>query len=617
MKKIRLLILLALILAIALPTVAIAIDDPDTAPAINEVLVYDNLPEAGGIGILIDYFLDYTIAGTPTEPVSESYLVVFVDTDGGDTQLKSVAPYAFDTNGYGRGAAWIEFSDAEVTLYGLNSADIADYRIWLVGNPTIASGWTGDPPKTTAIIDEWYEPTTKAAAGALLATDVLDYARLLGLAWTETLEEDTALGPRLTTMGESYFANVIQNLRDLAPNAFSTGLVSPDLEDIDYATEYGAVATSGEVCLVAGSPDDITEGGDVITVGGALGTFTITLQPGTEGTITDLVGTITISPSDLVAGDNVITVTGLGTLTVDVELVNTQTILTDTVTGTGFDATDTATDFGMNRLMFSSLLWFALSIIICAAAYGGARKLNVFAPSSSGPGNSVMLLFAICLIGGTLLGLLDMRVAAMLIIAYAAFIGYILFFRTSADIGRTVMFMAWMWFVTCLVGGTMVGSVPQASTVLTADINATVKVIPVESTDGFKAPGFIVIGDERISFSELTATEFDGTFWRPVVRGSQDTTAAVHTAGTRVRSVTGALLNNSLNYNIALLTDASGIMSFVAMPLVVWSIITSFIFLPLSFLGTDMVMLTYVWAIIGLGLLISVMISLAGGRKMA
>ena len=78
-----------------------------------------------------------------------------------------------------------------------------------------------------------------------------------------------------------------------------------------------------------------------------------------------------------------------------------------------------------------------------------------------------------------------------------------------------------------------------------------------------------------------------------------------------------ALLNNSLNYNIALLTDASGIMSFVAMPLVVWSIITSFIFLPLSFLGSDMVILTYVWALIGLGLLISVMLALAGGRRMS
>jgi len=617
MKKLRLLCLLILISVIALPSVALAIDDPNTAPAINEVLVYDNLPEVGGIGVLIDYFLDYDPApGIPTEPVSEAYIAVFVDTDG-ITQLKSVAPYAFDSNGYGRGAVWIEFSAAEVTLYGLTSTDIADYRIWLVGNPTIASGWVGDPPKTTAIIDEWHSATTAAAAGALLALDVLDYARLLGLAWTETLEETTALGNRLTAMGESYFENVIQNLRDLAPTAFSSGMIAPVLEDIDFATEYGAVATSGALCIVAGSPDDIVEGGDVITVGGALGTFTITLQAGTEGTITDLVGSITLSPSDLVAGDNVITATGLGTLTVDVELVTTQTILTDTVTGTGFDATDTATDFGMSRLMFSSLLWFGLSIIICASAYAGTRKLNVFRPSSSGPGNSVMLLFAICLIGGALLGLLDMRVAAMLVIAYAAFIGYVLFFRTSADIGRTVMFMAWMWFIVCLVGGTMVGSVPQASTVLTADITAATTPIPVESTAGFKAPGFIIIDDERISFSELTATEFDGTAWRPVARGSQDTTATVHTEGTAVRSVTGALLNNSLNYNIALLTDASGIMSFVAMPLVVWNIVTSFIFLPLSFLGSDMVILTYIWAIIGLGLLISIMISLAGGRKMA
>jgi hypothetical protein len=48
---------------------------------------------------------------------------------------------------------------------------------------------------------------------------------------------------------------------------------------------------------------------------------------------------------------------------------------------------------------------------------------------------------------------------------------------------------------------------------------------------------------------------------------------------------------------------------------VVWDIITGFIFLPLSFLGTDMVVLTFIWGIIGLGLLISIFISLAGGRR--
>lgn len=76
-----------------------------------------------------------------------------------------------------------------------------------------------------------------------------------------------------------------------------------------------------------------------------------------------------------------------------------------------------------------------------------------------------------------------------------------------------------------------------------------------------------------------------------------------------------ALINDSLDYNIALISDSAGLMSFVTVPLAVWNIITDFLFLPLSFLGTDLVIITVIWALIALGTIITAAVALMGGRR--
>jgi len=160
----------------------------------------------------------------PSETATEAYLAVFVDTDG-TTQLKSVAPYTFVDSGYGRGLVWIPFTSAEATAAGLTSASIADYRIWLTGNPTVASGWTGDPPKTITTIDQWV--TTDVSA--TLTSRILYYADVLELAWSLDMVQNTADGNKLTSVGESYFTNVITGLRTLAPGAFQTPHPTPTI----------------------------------------------------------------------------------------------------------------------------------------------------------------------------------------------------------------------------------------------------------------------------------------------------------------------------------------------------------------------------------------------------
>ena len=619
MKKLLLSALaLALLIMIALPAIPVyAIDDPDVPVEISGVTVYEDLLEDGDIGILINYYIDYTIAGTPDELVTESYLFVFIDTDG-TTQLKAIAPYAYEENGYYRGFAWIYFSAAEVTTHGIDSANKVLHRVWCSGNPTIPSGWAGDPPFTEASITDWY---TVGDSAILLAQGVLEAGLQLNYAWTPIeIIGSTSIGNRLTDEGEAYFTNAIPNLRLMAPACFADSTVVPTLEDLDYAVGFGAIATTGTSVVVA-SPVTLAAGVNTITVNN-VGNFTLALELGTYGTIADGTANISSTPSDLVPGTNTITVTGgtPGTLTVTVALTSVQQTITDTVTGTGLDLTEVATRFGMSRIIFSGLIWSLVTILICGATYVSIRKYG--STDVRGAGSITMLVAVIVLIGGTLLGLLDTRVVAMVAIGYGALIGYMLFFRTSADIGRTLMFMGWMWFVVCLVGGTLAGSVPQATTTLTADITSTDEVISVTSTENLKSSGIIIIEDERIAYYHTTDTTITGTFWRHLVRGAQDTEAVAHTAidsGTGkfrvVRTPENALLNNTLNYNIALLSDSSGLMLFVTLPIVLWDIITSFVILPLNFLGTDMVILTYVWALFGLGLLVSAVIAMAGGRR--
>lgn len=398
-----------------------AIADPDTPPTVNAVYVFEDVLEAGDVGVFIDYFLDY--AATPAETATEAYMAAFIDTDG-ITQLRSVSPYSYDTSGYGRGAIWIYFSAADVTTYGITSASQALYKIWLMGNPTCCSGsggWSGDPPKTEASRTEWY---TTGDPAVLLALRVLSMAAQLEAAWSVDMIEATSLGNRLTAIGAGYFINVIADLRTMAPNAFASGLLDPTIEVLDYTTTFGATMTDGPAPgggTVTGSPITLVEGANTVTVTVA-GTFTLDLLTGTVGTVADGTGTVTGSPVDVVAGANTVTVPGGGdgTLIVTVNLSNTQTDITDTVTGTALDMSDAAARFGMTTMTFSGLIWLLISFAICSGTYKVAGKKPVW------------LVFNICIIGGAVLGLLATLLAVLIFIAFGTLTGYVVFFRGAS-----------------------------------------------------------------------------------------------------------------------------------------------------------------------------------------
>ena len=183
--------------------------------------------------------------------------------------------------------------------------------------------------------------------------------------------------------------------------------------------------------------------------------------------------------------------------------------------------------------------------------------------------------------------------------------------------GKAITFAAFMWLIVSLVGGVIQGStISVATTALTSDINDTDTVIDVISTVGFPKSGFINILDERIGYSSITDTQFRGTVAiKPVLRGTQGTEAVAHVAGERVRTVESAMLNQSVGYNLAVMSDASGAVAFVTIPYSFVALLISFFVLPLGFLGTDLAILTYLWGVVSVGLIVGLGIQLIGGRR--
>ena len=603
MIKKRILAVLSIVLIIfcTLPLYSSAIALPDSAPAINAVYAYDLTD--GGVGVLVDYTLDY--ATVPNETATQSYLAVFVDTDGA-TQLKSVAPFTFVDNGYGRGLVWIPFTPAEVASFGIDSSLSASYRIWLIGNPGLTWTPTDVPPKTISTIDSWQ---TTGDPKVILALRVLAYAAELETAWTLDIIETTTLGQKLTANGEAYFINVIADVRNLAPAAFATEQSIPAMQPIDYTMVFGATATSS---VLAGSPLTLTQGSQTLNPTGA-GTIVFTLTQGTAGNVTG--ATVTNSPVDIVAGNNTVTITGAGAITVNVLPMSAAYLLEASVNGTGMDTQGGATAFGFSRNMFSGLAWLAITIIFCAGVYKKSQQEDY----TGGSGRAVLLVFIVMSIGGALLGMFSMTIVAIVFMACGGLIGYVVFFRNQADIGRTVMFMVWMFIVVGIAANTMQGQLDFARTRLTADISATADTITVSSTTGFPGVGIVEINGERIAYAHKTATTFEGSGLlgtvNPLVRGTGGTTAIAHTTGEQVATIQGAMLNTAMNYNLAVIADPTGLMAFVSVPKAFLSLLGSFLFLPLQFLGTDLQILTIFWAVIGIGLLISITAALVTGRR--
>jgi hypothetical protein len=172
-----------------------------------------------------------------------------------------------------------------------------------------------------------------------------------------------------------------------------------------------------------------------------------------------------------------------------------------------------------------------------------------------------------------------------------------------------------MWLIVSIAGGVLKGDIPMATTELTANLSASDTVLHVRSTNGLPDSGFVVIGTEKIGYSNKTATTISGSVTAPMIRGYNNTVAAAHLKNDRVRTLESSMMNQSAMYNTALITDASGSLAFVTVPLAVFRLLGSYLSPPMEFLGTDLEILIYIWWALLAGMILAVCIALAGARR--
>ena len=189
---------------------------------------------------------------------------------------------------------------------------------------------------------------------------------------------------------------------------------------------------------------------------------------------------------------------------------------------------------------------------------------------------------------------------------------------------KMTTFFILVWAVGIIYGATMQGSggvvvTEVAAIVAEADVSVTVDSIagfPPESTPGNVIPAtqrVIWIDGEQIYYDALDTAppRFTG-----LTRGSADgESASDHAIDAKVYSTVAWLMNSTGDYEIVNLADTAGSWSAVTTP---WGVITNigtFIVLPLTFAGTDLALLTYVYSALGAGYLLALGLSLAGGRR--
>lgn len=223
-------VLAALAVLAATPTAVFAISNPDTIEIIN-VRAYDSVLESSDLLVVVKYNADYT--SLPTETITEAYIGRFL-VEG--SEVKSVAPVAFNDRGWGQGVFsfyWTanEKSDDSIEYDNTNSES---YQVVFQGLP----GVFDDPPKITNTGILWRDSSNTSEE---LTRDITNLAtQLEGNAdWAANavkLLGEFASRTALTSDGEDYFGRAIPNLAAMIPDLVSSSLITPNFDERDHGT---------------------------------------------------------------------------------------------------------------------------------------------------------------------------------------------------------------------------------------------------------------------------------------------------------------------------------------------------------------------------------------------
>lgn len=180
--------------------------------------------------------------------------------------------------------------------------------------------------------------------------------------------------------------------------------------------------------------------------------------------------------------------------------------------------------------------------------------------------------------------------------------------------GKAITFMLLILIVDAICIGIMAGGGGIVSTKLSADITSENTTLIADNTTGFLASDIIVIDEEEIGYTSRTSTTFTG-----LVRGYGDTEADEHDEGSFIYTKDSAAVNNAMGFSIVQTTDSMGAWAAPAIPILflVKTIPRAIANSDFGLMSSGLAMLSYFFLAMFAGIIITLAISLAGGRRVS
>lgn len=180
--------------------------------------------------LLVFHYNIHYDSGQPDTPANKLFMFRLLDTNGTDF-LGATVPYAYYNSGYDQGCSAFYFPAADTPDWE------QPYIIRISGNPE----YYRDPPiaNHTLVTSEYSQMETPQENRTLLGNYILDIARDLENNWDITLLYEGDMGTVLNSTGEAYFRGSISGLQLMAPQIFSTQVVSPEYEETEWTEAQG------------------------------------------------------------------------------------------------------------------------------------------------------------------------------------------------------------------------------------------------------------------------------------------------------------------------------------------------------------------------------------------
>jgi hypothetical protein len=137
--------------------------------------------------------------------------------------------------------------------------------------------------------------------------------------------------------------------------------------------------------------------------------------------------------------------------------------------------------------------------------------------------------------------------------------------------------------------------------------------LELDTTVNFYAPSTVTIGTERIAISAIP----DNTHLTVAAngRGLDGTTAIAHYTGEQVYTEESAMVGGMIQTRIARIADASGPLFFLDIAWQILGIAQDIIVSPFTFFGTDLWILSAIYAAIIAGIIVVMGLQVAGSRR--